>query len=124
MAVEPSLAFDNLVEQRRRLEEFCRGEFDGITAFKSGASFQVYQNEGQLPPGRAHHLSSSATCYELLLECPKKFIPTSGADVTADAKQFVQLALARPPQEWTSDGSAAIYCRCRALPVVIGLADG
>src|SRR5438552_800246 len=119
MVGESGLSFDELVEHRRGLQEFCDGQYDGIAAFKDGYSFKVYLNEGVLDCDLAHHLSSTATCYESLLDCPAKFVPESGCDVSKDAVSFTALALKRAADNWTSDGSAPIYCRCRTLPLVI-----
>ena len=119
MANESDLSFDDLVEHRRDLQEFCYGLRDGITAFKDGPSFKVYLDKIALDPASAHHLSSSATCYESLLDCPRKFIRQSDPAFSKDAAKFVELALKRPANRWASDGSARIYCRCRTLPLVI-----
>src|SRR5437667_9628699 len=115
MADDCGLSFDELVEHRRALQEFCYAQYEGITAFKDGSAFKVYLDKAHLKPGRAHHLSSSATCYESLLDCPEKFIRESHPEFSKDAQKFVELALKRPADEWTSDGSAPIYCRCRTL---------
>src|SRR6266566_267529 len=121
-AGESGLSFDELVEHRRGLEEFCYGQYDGVTAFKGGPSFKVYL-EDVLDPNVAQHLSSSATCYESLLGCPRKFIPETTADLSKDAASFASLALKRAVSDWTSDGSAPIYCRCRTLPLVLKFAS-
>lgn len=36
---------------------------------------------------------------------------------------FAKKALDRPENDWKSEGSAAVYCRCRALPMVISTLD-
>lgn len=122
MADDLDLSFDDLVEYRRRLQEFCRSQFDGVCAFKRGPSFQVHQDEGDLPSNRAHHLSSSATCHESLIDYSQRPLARS-EDTTKNARDFVELALQRPASEWTSDGSAPIYCRCRTLPLVISIVE-
>lgn len=120
MADNSPLSFDELVEHRRGLQEFCYAQYDGITGFKDGPSFKVYLDENVLDPASAHHLSSSATCYESVLDCPRKFMRKSQPDLGDDAAVFAGLALKR--EKWTSDGSAPIYCRCRTLPLVIRFA--
>jgi hypothetical protein len=117
MADESQLSFDELVEHRHGLQEFCYAEYESIVAFKDGPSFKVYSDDDPRDPESAHHLSSSATCYEALLDCPQKFIRAGQSDFSKDASGFVELALKR--SKWTSDGSAQIYCRCRTLPLVI-----
>ena len=57
-------------------------------------------------------MTSTATCLESLLECP-------GVALSDRISWFVAQALARPDKGWTSEGSASIYCRCRALPFII-----
>lgn len=121
MADELAVSFDDLVEHRRYLQEFCRGQLDGICAFKRGSSFQVHLGEPTWDLDGAHHLSSSATCHESLIcysQRPKAVTDRYGE---RDAKNFVELALQRKASDWKSDGSAPIYCRCRTLPLVIRL---
>ena len=117
------LPFDELVEHRHGLQEFCYAEYESIMAFKDGLSFKLYWDEDPLDHEDAHHLSSSATCYEALLDCPKKFISVEQSDLATDARGFSELALKRPAKEWMSDDSAEIYCRCRTLPLVIWAAQ-
>jgi hypothetical protein len=117
MADNSPLSFDELVENRRTLQDFCYAQYDGITAFKDGPSFKVYLDNDVLASDSAHHLSSSATCYESVLDCPRNFLRKSQPDLEKDAATFAGLALKR--EGWTSDGSAPIYCRCRTLPLVI-----
>lgn len=119
MADELAISFDELVEHRRHLQEFCTGQYDGISAFKQGPSFQVHQDESALAPNWAHHLSSSATCHESLIYYSRNSTWPSDHNVDGDAANFVKLALQRPAPDWKSDGSAPIYCRCRTLPLVI-----
>jgi len=39
--------------------------------------------------------------------------------VPALSQQFAKLAILRSPDDWKSEESATIYCRCRALPLVL-----
>jgi hypothetical protein len=124
MADDQRLSFEELVDFRQSLQQFCNAEYAGIVSFKDGLSFKVYPDDDPLPADRAHHLSSTATCYEALLDCPTKFRPAGSIDVNEEATSFVDLALQRSYDDWKSDGSAPIYCRCRTLPLVIRLTKG
>ena len=104
--------FEVLRAGRRRLHEFCSVHQASVDFFHSDGSYKLHEREaGQLGP-RLRHLTSTATCLESLLDCP-------GLDVSKRINWFVTQALERPHEEWTSDGSAGIYCRCRALPLII-----
>lgn len=112
--------FQQLVESRHRLQEFCKLHYHSVDHFSGGLSFAIYRAEIDLKefgPTDTKHLTSSATCYSSLLECPERFKPDDARDTVALAKDYAAAALNR--QEWTSDGSAPIYCRCRTLPFVI-----
>jgi hypothetical protein len=119
MADEAKPSFDDLVAYRQELYKFCAGHFDSLTAFHGGVSFKLNTLEPKLPPRKARHLSSSATCFESLLECPSILRSPRCIDVLKLARNFARSALRRPAKEWTSDGSARIYCRCRTLPLVV-----
>ncbi len=104
--------FELLRSGRRRLHEFCSVHEASVDFFRSGGSYKLQEREkGELGP-ELRHITSTATCLESLLDYP-------GIDLSERISWFVKQALARPHPKWTSDGSAAIYCRCRALPLVI-----
>ena len=117
MAVELAIDFDELVDFRRQLSKFCVNHYPSVTAFQDGISFKLHLDD----PGLGHkarHLSSSATCFESLLDSPQVFRPRA-ADISQTAARFALLAARRPHSRWKSDGSARIYCRCRTLPLLI-----
>lgn len=103
--------FETLRSGRRRLHDFCSFHSESLKFFASGRSYKLHQSEGELPVG-LRHMTSTATCLESLRECPNQ-------DLEDHIRWFVDEALARPHDRWTSDGAAGIYCRCRALPLVI-----
>ncbi len=104
--------FEALRTGRRRLHEFCSVHEASVEFFRSGGSYKLHEREpGDLGPG-LQHMTSTATCLESLLDCP-------GVDLSERVNWFVTQALARPAERWTSEGSAGIYCRCRALPLAI-----
>lgn len=118
MADERPLSFTDLIDYRQQLSLFCREHYRSVAAFLDGLSFKLDVNEGALGP-RARHLSSSATCIESLLDCPRIFVPREAVDVPGLAADFSRSAVRRPHREWLSDEAARIYCRCRTLPLVV-----
>ena len=108
---------EDLVSLRRRLRVFCQSHGPSVELFRKGSSFDLTPNE---PIGTKttilRHLTTTATCVESLLVCPDP--PTDNDyNVKAHARDFSKLALAR--NDWTSEDSAKIYCRCRGLPLVV-----
>ncbi len=112
-----SSEFGELARNRQLLQSFCRAHVESILTFKSGHSFKLNPLEDDLGKG-LHHLTSTSTCIESLLDCPDELLPQESFDKNL-ATQFAQLAIKRKSEEWKSEGSARIYCRCRALPFVI-----
>src|SRR5438477_2324124 len=117
MADEPALTFDELVTVRERLQRFCALHYPSLAAFREGISFK-FDLDDVISDAEAHHLSTSATCIESLLECPDGFRPKPAMDLVALARDFGASALKRPHDEWRSEDAADIYCRCRTLPLV------
>jgi hypothetical protein len=118
MADEAKPSFDDLVASRQELYRFCTGHVESLTEFHKGISFKLNTQERKLGP-RARHLSSSATCFESLLDCPPILWTKTTVDVVVKlARRFGLSALKRSAKRWTSDGSTPIYCRCRTLPLI------
>ncbi|HKW62018.1 MAG TPA: hypothetical protein VJN89_05685 [Candidatus Acidoferrum sp.] len=116
------ITFQELAESRYLLQQFCKLHFPSIEYFSAGLSFAVHREEvesGQLAGDQARHLTSSATCYNSLLECPQRYRPEDSRDIKKSSESYAKAALKRGQPDWTSDGSAPIYCRCRTLPFVI-----
>ncbi|MGA2328163.1 MAG: ATP-binding protein [Bryobacteraceae bacterium] len=109
--------FQELAKQRHALQEFCQLHAASLLCFRSDRSFKLAITENDLT-GPARHLTTTATCIESLLDCPSRY-RVGVADPEELARGFAHDALARPGREWTSEGSAKIYCRCRALPLVV-----
>lgn len=79
-------------------------------------------DERDLSGTDAHHLSSTATCYSSLEDCPRRVkVEQPAKALLAKGKDFTKAALAK--KDWKSDGSADIYCRCRTLPFVVSHAQ-
>lgn len=112
-----SSEFSDLARNRQLLQDFCRSHVASILTFKSGPSFKLNLIEADLDAD-LHHVTSTSTCIESMLDCPEEFLPQSALDNNL-ATEFAQLAINRKPSKWKSEGSARIYCRCRALPFVI-----
>jgi ATPase family associated with various cellular activities (AAA) len=110
------LTFEELTDARRSLQSFCFLHVPSLLALKSGISFKLFPSETPLESNKVRHLTTSATCYSSLLESPVS-VRTKLYDFESDRQKFAEKALEKP--DWTSDGSGEIYCRCRALPMVI-----
>ncbi len=109
--------FQELANRRHALQKFCQLHAASLLNFRSGRSFKLEFTEGELVEP-ARHLTTTATCIESLLNCPTRY-RVGIADPEGLAREFAQDALTRPGKDWTSEGSAKIYCRCRALPLVV-----
>jgi hypothetical protein len=109
--------FDELAAQRRLLQDFCSRHQASLLAFqrKDGKGFKLTTDE---PEHHRVHLTTTATCIESLLSCPARYAPAKH-DPERAAKEFAQTAIDRPPDDWMSERSANIYCRCRGLPLTI-----
>ena len=93
-----------------------------VMSQRSGISFKLFPGEPDLTGSRrVRHLTNSATCLSSLLDCPLGFRSEEFHDVPRLLTTFAKKALQR--REWKSEGSAGIYCRCRALPLVINFSN-
>lgn len=106
--------FADLAQNRHLLQEFCRFHVPSLTRFRADPSFGLHV--GEKLGAELRHLTSTATCIESLLDCAPHLRPN---DIQTLAETYAIKAIKRKPKLWTSEGSAAIYCRCRALPLVI-----
>lgn len=116
-------SLEEVVEARRFVQRFCQDHYPSLALFKfdSGVSFMnsVGEHRQRKP---VQHLTTTATCIESLESCPQEFRPPDperSLDGNRLGVEFARRALQREQHEWTSEGSAAIYCRCRALPLVL-----
>jgi hypothetical protein len=119
------LSFEKLTEARRSLQDFCRLHVHSLLILRLGVSFLFHpdESETEFSDGAVHNLTTTATCIASLLECPPRFWPAGINTIETLQKDFSSKALERPGDRWKSEDSAAVYCRCRALPMVIyGLA--
>src|ERR1035437_9949063 len=116
------LTFEELTEARRSLQSFCLLHVPSLLFLQSGISFKLHDDEGDLGRRRVRHLTTTATCLTSLLDCPVRFQPTEQFEVVKPlCKVFAKKALVR--RRWKSEGSAQIYCRCRALPLVVRFSE-
>jgi hypothetical protein len=102
------------------LQEFCAFHVDSLQYFHTGLNFKVTKEEieEKTDPEGARHLSSTATCYSSIEDCPTKLRPEKAVhELMEAARNFATAAMDR--KDWKSDGAADIYCRCRALPFVV-----
>ena len=114
--LEPTL--ENLAEYRRRLQEFCNLHVASLEYFRSGINFKVITEEPDSTDNKAQHLSSTATCYSSIEDCPLKVRSNDHVrPLLQHGVKFADAALDRT--DWKSDGSADIYCRCRTLPFAV-----
>jgi hypothetical protein len=113
------LSFEDLTEARRYLQSFCLLHLPSLLKVQSGISFKLLPGDPELDEDTARHLTTSATCYVSLFDLPPPF-PTIEIDrLRKLGSTFAERALERDNEKWTSEGSAGVYCRCRALPMVI-----
>lgn len=110
------LKFDELCDYRHRLQDFCRLHLPSLECFRDGVNFR---SRGPAKDPNRLRLTSSATCLSsILVDCPDIFKSGKGSAYEDLAKKFVARALDTNPEKWKSEGSAPVYCRCRALPLI------
>lgn len=113
------LSFEKLTEARRSLQRFCKLHVPSLLALQSGISFKLTPEDPPLSSEKVHHLTTTATCLSSLFDCPPPLRVGEFKPAEEMKSVFANKALERPPGKWKSEGSAAIYCRCRALPMII-----
>jgi hypothetical protein len=117
------LSFEELTEARRSLQSFCLLHVPSLLSLQSGISFKLKPEDTNLSSDVVRHMTTSATCWTSLFDCPPRFVTAEFKEKFDAAKDlgptFGQKALLRPDPEWKSEKSAVIYCRCRALPMII-----
>ena|SRR2546425_7395557 len=110
-----SADFEVLARDRHLLQEFCKYHVPSLSRFGSSdpnnPSFRLRIKEEL--GNELRHLTSTATCIESFLDCPPRQRPSDAQEL---AGSFATKAIDR--EDWKSEKSAAIYCRCRALPLV------
>lgn len=115
------LSFEELTEARRSLQTFCLLHVPSLMSQHSGVSFKLHPTEGRFTSSKVRHLTTTATCLSSLLDCPPRFLPKGFNGASDLCSVFAGKALLR--KKWKSEGSAGIYCRSRALPLVIRYSD-
>ena len=111
------MTFEELAAQRHLLQDFCRKHTDSVSSFRmpSGGYKVTYQERAS----KHLHLTTTATCIESLLGCPQTYRRAIDVQPEKQARQFALDCIQLPPEEWRSEDSASIYCRCRTLPLVL-----
>lgn len=119
----PAAAVD-LRAARARLRDLCTRHRASVESFRARGQgpwfyLDLHDPEPDGTPDEVHHLSSSASSIESLVQVG----PTLEDDGTDDGEaelveRFARLALARPHVDWESEGGAHTYCRVRTLPIV------
>ncbi|MHB8688969.1 MAG: ATP-binding protein [Candidatus Dormibacteria bacterium] len=122
--------FDELRDARRRLVDIVKRHRASIEYFQeSGTWFRLYDNDPVLKHAHkerneVHHLSTSASCLESLMDvAPQEFPPnpTEVAQLQQLVDDFASAALGR--KKWQSEGAANTYCRVRTLPLIMQFAS-
>ena len=115
--------FQELSENRRLLQDFCLLHYLSVAHFSSGLSFTNCVRKAEKTKSnkskKIAHLTSSATCFSSLLECPDSSEFSDSEKLLNGAPRYARGAIQKRTTDWVSDGSAGIFCRCRALPFVI-----
>ncbi len=114
------LNFEELTDARRSLHDFCLLHVQSLLSLQSGVSFKLFPTEEDLGSQRVRHLTATATCLSSLLDCPPRFRQPPFEVVLPLYRIFAGRSLRRSCK---SEGSAKVYCRCRALPLVIRFSD-
>jgi adenylate kinase family enzyme len=117
------LSFEKLTEARRSLQSFCLLHVPSLISMQSGISFKklMVSEEGSLDDGELHHPTNTATCLSSLFDCPPRYSTTEFKRAVTVKSGFSAAAFRR--EKWESEGSAGVYCRCRAFPAVITFSD-
>jgi hypothetical protein len=117
------LSFEKLTEARRSLQSFCLLHVPSLISMQSGISFKklMVSEEGSLDDGELHHPTNTATCLSSLFDCPPRYSTTEFKRAVTVKSGFSAAAFRRT--KWESEGSAGVYCRCRAFPAVITFSD-
>src|SRR5260370_5321189 len=117
--------FEDLSAQRRLVQDFCKRHEASVLAFRAQdkKSFKLTIGE-TVPTGGLRHLTTTATCIESLMACPERYLSRPASEYASDAKEFANAAIERKAEDWKSEDSAHIYCRCRGLPITINHLNG
>jgi hypothetical protein len=120
-AAAPSTTFEAIAEQRGALQDFCSLHVSSIEYF-AAQSLPIFRLSDR-EPDKFKHITSTATCYESLAECPARLRPKA-ANFEKRGEVFSAEAVELDQDDWKSDESAYIYCRCRGLPYVVSRLSG
>ena len=114
------VGFEDFAKQRKLLQEFCLAHVQSLEFYLCERLPIFRLDDDESPPTKFRHITSTATCYASIDECPDKFRPDkSSLDFKTLGSDFAAKAIAQPVEEWKSDGAAHVYCSCRGLPFVL-----
>jgi hypothetical protein len=128
--LDTRLSFEELRSARRHLRELCTLHVTSVEDFwdpKLGHIYptnipaQLQANQRRVRSGRSSrgvpHLTATATCLEGLVKFGTD-TPSIKLPFAERSRRFADAAARW--SDWTSKGEVRTYCRCRALPFVIG----
>lgn len=115
--------FDELARVRLHLQNLCEPHAEEIPKFSKGVGgdpHNYFDIHGEPDCSNRHgsikNLTTTATCIQSLARSGK---PWSGEQ----SKKFSKSALNLARDKWVSGESAGVYCRVRALPVIVDILD-
>ncbi len=131
------LSFEELRTERDALRNYVLIHADSVLAFKERDHpwFRREEESDKPDPSRKiRHITTTASCIESLHdvplyegEDPPAPCPAGPGRIEADRDttlaEFTKTALEADPDEWHSETAARIYCRVRALPVILRHAE-
>lgn len=132
-----SADFDSLCTEREALRNYVLVHAKSLRAFKEERKpwFRPQQSPDERRRGarrNVRHLTTTASCLESLADVPTYGdkdpppSPPNAKELEVDRRQmiehFAQSALSAEQGDWQSEGEARVYCRVRALPVILRLA--
>ena len=134
----PDLSFEELRSERDALRSYVLPHADSIFAFwEEGDSWfrrQEELNDEVDSLRKVRHITTTASCLESLHDVPlyeggepPPPCPPAAKKIKKDRDgifaEFTKAALEAEQDEWKSEKAAMIYCRVRALPVLLRHAD-
>lgn len=107
-----------LTDDERRQEAAPRSPPDG----HPGAPALAHGGGDPRLPSKVRHLTTTASCIESLYDL-REYSENQALELQTLVDEFALGALSRDPTEWESEDAAYVYCRVRALPVIIDRAS-
>jgi hypothetical protein len=111
--------FEGLASARAHVRDLCKPHVLTVMAFRDGWSFKKCYTDRSERRKELHSVTTTATCIESLLSCPRSLRADTGLPPEELLEQFCRLAVARAQDDWQSEQTARIYARCRGLPLLV-----